>query len=161
MSQVLRKSPVSIVTWHPTPRTGRKCRQIINKSSRIISRDAVMLAQSRLMQVLWPLILGSIQTDDGSFASSIDSFNPALQQVQSDIGTVQTGLQTLENDAAVVDISVATSESGAQAALQSAEQQVTTSDQVLQSAQAQVKQYDQETAEMNTNAQNLANGMHC
>lgn len=105
--------------------------------------------------------LGSIQTDDGSFASSIDSFNPALQQVQSDIGTVQTGLQTLENDAAVVDISVATSESGAQAALQSAEQQVTTSDQVLQSAQAQVKQYDQETAEMNTNAQNLANGMHC
>jgi hypothetical protein len=38
---------------------------------------------------------------------------------------------------------------------------VTASNQALQSAQAKAKKYDQETAAMNTNAQNLANGMHC
>jgi serine/threonine protein kinase len=107
--------------------------------------------------------LASIKSDDGSLTSDQDSFNPELQQVQSDMATVQTDLQILENDAAGSsgDATVTSSESNAQAALASAQQQVTTSNQALQSAQSQVQQYDQEAAQTNTNAQNLANSMHC
>lgn len=108
--------------------------------------------------------LGTIQADDGSFQADQSSFQTALGDVQRDIQTLQTDWQHLQTAVAADATGSATSyytASDVNGQIASAQTQITASNKALSSAQSQAKQYDKEAAQMNTDAQNLANSMHC
>lgn len=108
--------------------------------------------------------LSSIQYDDSSLNYDKGSMTTALQQDQSDMQAVQSDWSTLQAAVAADttgNVSGEFSQSDVNAALTKAQQQIDASNKALDTAQGKANQYDQEAAQMNTNAQNLANSMHC
>lgn len=108
--------------------------------------------------------LSSIQYDDSSLNYDKSSMSTALQQVQSDMQAVQSDWGTLQSAVAADTtggVSSEFSQSDVNAAVAKAQQQIDASNKALASAQGKANQYDQEAVQMNTNAQSLANSMHC
>lgn len=108
--------------------------------------------------------LGTIQYDDSSFGYDKDTVTSAITQVQSDMQAVQTDWQNLQSAQAADSIGSATaalSQDDVNAALAKAQQQIDASNKALDTAQGKANQYDQEAAQMNTDAQNLSDSMHC
>jgi hypothetical protein len=108
--------------------------------------------------------LSSIQYDDSSLSYDQSGMSGPLGHVQSDIKTVQSDWSTLQAAITADRTSFVTAQLTADdinTATAKAQKQVDTSNNALQSAQAQAQQYDKEAAQTNTDAQNLANSMHC
>ncbi len=108
--------------------------------------------------------LSSIHYDDSSLSYDESSMSTPLKHMHDDLQTAQTDWQALQ--AAVAADPTGTrltqfSASTVNAKLTDAQQQVDASNKALQSAQTQAKQYDDEAAKTNTDAQNLANSLHC
>jgi hypothetical protein len=108
--------------------------------------------------------LGVIQYDDGTLNYDQTGMNNALASVQSDMTAVQSDWQTLQSAVAADttgSVAAQFSASDVNGAVGKAQSQVTASNKALSAAQGSAAQYDQEAAQTNTDAQNLANSMHC
>ena len=106
----------------------------------------------------------AITGDDNALSGYVNSFNSDLSRVQGDIKAVQADWTALQNAAAADaggSVSAQFTFNDVNTALSKAQQQVGAANKALQSAQAQAAQYDHEADQTNTNAQNLANSMHC
>jgi hypothetical protein len=106
----------------------------------------------------------NVQGVDILFQSEERHMPTGTTQVQSDINTVQTDWSTLQAAVAADktgSITVQFTAGDISSATTSGQKQVDTSTKALQSAQAQVQQYDKEAAQTDTDAQNLANSLHC
>lgn len=107
---------------------------------------------------------GAIQADDGAFSVAENSMNTSLSAVHNDIAAVNADWSNLQA-ALAADTSGTVSSQFTQdevnGAVTNAQQQITASNKSLASAQAQTKKYDQEAQKTSTDAQNLANSMHC
>lgn len=108
--------------------------------------------------------LGTIQYDDGTLSYDQNAMSGPLSGVQGDIKNVQADWQNLKAAAAADTtggVSAQYTQHDIDAAVSNAQKQVDASNTALSQAQSQGKQYDQEAAQMNADAQNLANSMHC
>lgn len=108
--------------------------------------------------------LVAIQIDERGLRTTAAAVNWDLQQVQSDMTTIQGALQNLEQAASTAanhDNSVASDVGDANAALAIAQQQISVSNHALQSAQSQGAQYDEEAKQLDQDAQQLAASMKC
>lgn len=108
--------------------------------------------------------LGTIKYDDGTLSYDQNVVNGALASVQSELSSVEADWQNLKAAMAADttgNVSAQFSQSDLDTAMHAAQKQINTSKTALSQAQSQGSQYDQEAAQMNTEAQNLANSMHC
>ena len=108
--------------------------------------------------------LSTIQYDDGTLSYDQNGMSGALTNVQNDMQAVQADWQALKAAVAADatgGVSAEFTQSDIDSAASNAQKQIDESNAALSKAQGQAKQYDQEAAQMNTNAQNLANSMHC
>jgi hypothetical protein len=108
--------------------------------------------------------LSSIQYHDGTLSYDQNNMSNALSSVQGDIQTVQTEWQNLM--AAVSadkrgHVSAQFTQGDVDSATSNAQDQIKTSNKALSDAQGSATTYDKEAAQMNTDAQNLSNSLHC
>jgi len=108
--------------------------------------------------------LGAIQADDGAFQADQSALQAASSQVQSDLKALQTDWSNLK--AAVSadanrHVSAQFTQGDVDRATANGQGQMKTSNKALSDAQSSASTYDKEAAQMNTDAQNLSNSLHC
>jgi len=106
----------------------------------------------------------AIQDDDIALGDDVRPFNSDIGSVQSDMQTVQSDWTTLQNAVAADgagSVSAQFTSSDVNTAVSNAQKQVDASNKALKAAQASAKQYDTESGQKDTDAQNLADSMHC
>lgn len=108
--------------------------------------------------------LTQIHNDDTQAGLDFAPVQSGITQIPHDIQAVQSDWSNLHAALAADpsgSVSTQFTSGSISNAVSAAQQQVTTSQQTLQSAQPQVTQYDQEAAQLDTQAHNVVNNMHC
>jgi len=106
----------------------------------------------------------ALQADDNAFQADQGVRQQASSQVQSDLKALSSDWQTLK--AAISadrsgHISAQFTQGDVDTATTSAQEQIKTFDKALSDAQSAAAAYVKEAAQINTDAQNLANSLHC